>query len=663
MSSTNVGVMLQFWKNFDLSQFQSELDQTATEVASKQDASDVSRRKLVEQVKLFKRNSSDEVKKAVSILLKSFQGEIDALTKRSKSSESEFLNLYKKVIELPDPTLALEQAEFFQKKNQRLNDIEIENSKLRETLAEYNKEFAEVKNQEVTIKSLKEKIKELERDSASNAQKIIEEKERVLIQNFTEKEKIILDNQYQAATKLSELEKKEQNLQIALESSQSEVFNLKEKFDEENEARLAEIEILVCDLDRANLANETSRKEIESLKDEMKLLQENFNQSNQKEVDLEASIGVISQSNLENELNSKEREVQQLVEHVQHFQNQLLRLRETTTSQITQLEEEVDSANQKCEEYKAELSQKIDYNEIKRELSIIKSTQFSTISDEKNKSLEVLLLEKNRLLQDENTSLRNANIQSQEAFKVLQEELEVSKDNQSESASLIKRLEEDLLSIQSPSSVFRSAADGSSASRSNVSHEVIVGALKDSSIAPDVTDVATKDSSLLLVVTSQRERFRQQNNELQSENYQLHQNVQQLHNDLEMLRADNIKLFEKIKYLQSYSSPTSVTINEDVTSKRYSSQYEDNLDPFTSFSRKEKQRRYMNLSPPEKVTLGVSRMILTSKIGRTIFFFYMLFMHFLLYVVLYKYAYVDDCKHHIADLCYERFGAQMVPDQ
>lgn len=38
---------------------------------------------------------------------------------------------------------------------------------------------------------------------------------------------------------------------------------------------------------------------------------------------------------------------------------------------------------------------------------------------------------------------------------------------------------------------------------------------------------------------------------------------------------------------------------------RYSSQYEARLDPFNSFSRKERQRRYMGLSPFDKATLNV----------------------------------------------------------
>ena len=46
-----------------------------------------------------------------------------------------------------DPTPVFEQALIYHKKSQRVEDLEIENQKLRETLGEYNQEFAEVKNQ------------------------------------------------------------------------------------------------------------------------------------------------------------------------------------------------------------------------------------------------------------------------------------------------------------------------------------------------------------------------------------------------------------------------------------------------------------------------------------------------------------------------------------
>lgn len=46
-----------------------------------------------------------------------------------------------------DPVPALDVGQQLEIKVQRLHDIETENQKLRETLEEYNKEFAEVKNQ------------------------------------------------------------------------------------------------------------------------------------------------------------------------------------------------------------------------------------------------------------------------------------------------------------------------------------------------------------------------------------------------------------------------------------------------------------------------------------------------------------------------------------
>ena len=42
-----------------------------------------------------------DVRKLVAPLLKSFQGEIDSLSKRSKNAEAAFLSVYKKLIDLP----------------------------------------------------------------------------------------------------------------------------------------------------------------------------------------------------------------------------------------------------------------------------------------------------------------------------------------------------------------------------------------------------------------------------------------------------------------------------------------------------------------------------------------------------------------------------------
>ncbi len=135
------------------------------------------------------------------------------------------------------------------------------------------------------------------------------------------------------------------------------------------------------------------------------------------------------------------------------------------------------------------------------------------------------------------------------------------------------------------------------------------------------------------------------------------QQAQLLTNEMDKLRSDNVKLYEKIKFLQAY--PTKVSTNKawtshevlktggelwrcgqrkhkcrfltwqplfhllslehtkcslcllqssvvsDDTESRYSSQYEERLDPFSSFSKKERQRKYMNLKPYDKITLSM----------------------------------------------------------
>ncbi|TSN21154.1 Protein CASP [Bagarius yarrelli] len=67
------------------------------------------------------------------------------------------------------------------------------------------------------------------------------------------------------------------------------------------------------------------------------------------------------------------------------------------------------------------------------------------------------------------------------------------------------------------------------------------------------------------------------------ESRSLQQTLQALQSELDSLRADNIKLYEKIKFLQSYPTRSG---GSDDTVMRYSTQYEERLDPFSSFSKK-----------------------------------------------------------------------------
>uniref|UniRef100_A0A3P8WKS9 Protein CASP n=1 Tax=Cynoglossus semilaevis TaxID=244447 RepID=A0A3P8WKS9_CYNSE len=650
--AANAGSMFQYWKRFDLQQLQKELDTTATQLANRQDESEQSRKKLIDLSREFKKNTPEDFRKQVAPLLKSFQGEIDALSKRSKEAEAAFLNVYKKIIDVPDPVPVLELAQQLQLKLQRMHDIETENTKLRETLEDYNKEFAEVKNQEVTIKALKEKIREYEQSLKNQAENLAQEKQLQLHNDYAEKERKLQESQDSMSSRLKEAEQKAQTLQTALETTQAELFDLKTKYDEESTAKADEIEMVMTDLERANQRAETAQREAESLREQLSL----SNQSQQLgSPDKSDTITVTSHSSLEAELRAKERETAQLVEDVQRLQASLTKLRETTSSQISQLEQQLSSKTAVLKELEEKLKKQADYEEVKKELSILKSMEFGTSDSvqDSSKPLEVLLLERNRSLQSESAALRIANTELSGRYADLQVEFSSAVRTSAEQKELILKLEHDLSTIQAMSSLSRPDADGSEVANMGRIPEPIKEAtamFTSSVLTPHAELPQGQMDSLLSIISSQRERFRSRNQELEAENRSLQQTMQALQNELDSLRADNIKLYEKIKFLQSYPSKAA---GSDDTVMRYSSQYEERLDPFASFSKKVRatDRKSINVKPSDAKCVLQGRVILSNKTARTIAFFYTLFLHLLVFLVLYKTAWSESIGRDCTAFC------------
>ncbi|XP_040587219.1 protein CASP isoform X9 [Mesocricetus auratus] len=634
-----------------------ELDATATVLANRQDESEQSRKRLIEQSREFKKNTPEDLRKQVAPLLKSFQGEIDALSKRSKEAEAAFLTVYKRLIDVPDPAPALDLGQQLEIKVQRLHDIETENQKLRETLEEYNKEFAEVKNQEVTIKALKEKIREYEQTLKSQAETIALEKEQKLQNDFAEKERKLQETQMSTTSKLEEAEHKLQTLQTALEKTRTELFDLKTKYDEETTAKADEMEMIMTDLERANQRAEVAQREAETLREQLSSANHSLQLASQIQKAPDVAIEVLTRSSLEVELAAKEREIAQLVEDVQRLQASLTKLRENSASQISQLEQQLSAKNSTLKQLEEKLRGQADYEEVKKELNTLKSMEFAPAegagTQDSTKPLEVLLLEKNRSLQSENATLRISNSDLSGRCAELQIRLTEATAKAAEQKELIARLEQDLSTIQS---IHRPDAEGAS----EQGLEKIPEPIKEATAlfyGPSVPASGTlpegQVDSLLSIISSQRERFRTRNQELEAESRMAQHTIQALQSELDSLRADNIKLFEKIKFLQSYPGRGS---GSDDTELRYSSQYEERLDPFSSFSKRERQRKYLGLSPWDKATLGMGRLILSNKMARTIGFFYTLFLHCLVFLVLYKLAWSESVERDCAATCAKKFA-------
>ncbi|ELW56452.1 Protein CASP [Tupaia chinensis] len=314
-----------------------------------------------------------------------------------------------------------------------------------------------------------------------------------------------------------------------------------------------------------------------------------------------------------------------------------------------------------------------------------------------------------------------------------------------EQRELIARLEQDLSTIQS---IQRPDAEGAAEHLEKIPEpikEATALFYGPSALASGPLPEGHVDS-LLSIISSQRERFRARNQELEAEGRLAQHTIQALQSELDSLRADNIKLFEKIKFLQSYPGRGG---GSDDTELRYSSQYEERLDPFSSFSKRvrepgqggacaagsaqeaqgslrplltglgthyqppfiphspcpvcspkanpaasssahsgphqtrdkgsfptslvpwrpralprapaggylrERQRKYLSLSPWDKATLSMGRLVLSNKMARTIGFFYTLFLHCLVFLVLYKLAWSESMERDCTAFCAKKFA-------
>lgn len=141
-------------------------------------------------------------------------------------------------------------------------------------------------------------------------------------------------------------------------------------------------------------------------------------------------------------------------------------------------------------------------------------------------------------------------------------------------------------------------------------------------------------------------------------------------NQVDELRADNVKLYEKIRYLQSYSGSQTAAQRTrgggggpDHVLNKYSSQYEDSISPFQEFSSNERKRRYMNLNPGDRLTLTLGRAVLGNKHARLIFVAYAIIVHLLIFVVLYKYSHVGVSRYNLAETCHQFFAAHHLSQE
>jgi homeobox protein cut-like len=236
-----------------------------------------------------------------------------------------------------------------------------------------------------------------------------------------------------------------------------------------------------------------------------------------------------------------------------------------------------------------------DYDEIKRELEIFKYVEFAVEADRqlddhgdedaaevktstKAQPLEALLIEKNRHLQNEVTNWRVANTELDASSSHTKKALEQAGSEIERLKTLNERLEDDLINLKPNASRIGSPAKGMSAEEALAEMDKIAegtkegiaatasaspkpqaapipfDAAKEPNAAKATANSASSAASILPIITSQRDRFRARNAELEEELRKQFDTISELRGEVKTLQADNLGLYEKMRYLQAYGS-------------------------------------------------------------------------------------------------------------
>nr|XP_048677637.1 homeobox protein cut-like 2 isoform X2 [Caretta caretta] len=439
--AADVGSMFQYWKQLDLRRLQ-ELNSVASELAARQEESEHSHKHLIELSREFKKNVPEEIREMVAPVLKSFQAEVIALSKRSKEAETAFLSVYKQLIGAPDPVPVLEVAQSVEERLQQGQGLDPENPPLKELNRQRKKhpELLGTKEQRGGTSPAVLTVSEGTRLTSINSKALFTD--TLLQRNEAEKQKGLQEAQITLAARLGEAEEKIKVLHagiercdvqkscpawvpeplagdpdVALKATQTELLDLRCKYDEEATSKADEVAMIMTNLEKANQRAEAAQREVESLREQLACVNSSIRLaccSPQGPSGDKVNYSLCSGPRLEAALAAKDREILRLLKDIQHLQNSLQELEESSANQIADLERQLTAKNEAIEKLEEKLQAQSDYEEIKTELSILKAMKLASancsLSQSISKSDEPLLLGKESFYPSQKYVLEKPNL-------------------------------------------------------------------------------------------------------------------------------------------------------------------------------------------------------------------------------------------------------------
>lgn len=679
--------------------------------------------------------------------MKSYQEEIDTLSKRCKASDSVVVDLSKGMTGIPDPApllgsavehlesmtgqvthllkgmeemqreLEAKQKEHLQStKNSdedlsqlrklldesnaknKVMDRDLQNSKsasgsqneisymskeekeelieLRREVAEYEVEFKTLKNQDITIKKLNVKIEDLIENQEEELQMELKNAQEHLAQTEGRRATEALEREAVMERKLASLDLELRAERAGSEATQTSLLEADEGLNEREAVWEAQRQILFDDADRLREQLHEVKRERDTLKIKAEAMKEDPTSSKSKEVEL----STMQMADIMAERKAYESEVSELTLAITTMRDEIRQKEDTTGNLQASLQNEIESLDKertlltrKVDELEVEISKAPSSDTVesmRRELRVLKKLEFNAVDTEREapemtssnigddiNDLESVLINKLRKVEADLVKERREKSSQYQQCEELKEELVKIQEAKRQADALAARLESDLdRATAAPAVPLEAKIDdfriNTVSDPSTLEHILDPNAPEPKTVsmpAPlrsdSATDKMNDDHSVATIVMAQRDRLRARCDSLEAERDSFKKELQVQVSTSESLKTDNTKLYEKVRYLQSYNNSSGIHArtkasfaDRDLDLEALEQRYEASVDPFKQFNRSERQRKVKEMSPMERTVFFVARTVLGSKEMRTGLFFYVVGMHLLVFFTTYHWS-------------------------
>ncbi|KAK6457686.1 CASP C terminal-domain-containing protein [Scheffersomyces xylosifermentans] len=617
---------LQTWTEIDLPSLQRKLDEQGLELKDDQKTSLLSRKNLAAKTKEFRKLEDKDKLEQFKSLLKLYQNEIDTLTTKKKSVENYFFGIYRLLAEAPDPRPLLElsldsvlessETESLRKEVERLNEEltkKADYEQLKQRLLRNEQKAAELLSSRLIAKE-------------DEFKSLIDEKQS----NWLEQEKQLKFQIKEAQQQIEELRTSKEVTELQLDTHNRQQPN---SGDISSAAVLAELDIVSRDA-------ESSKKRIFELERRNEELRRELSKSRN---DIE--IQSLKEENTK-KVSELEGENALLVASLDQTRKKLENTSKEQSSKVESLNREISQLSQEVKNLKVNLERTNDYDELKHELQLLRQIEFGHEEDEgegdgndSTKTIDSILIERNKVLTQELADYRSQHDDLMARVGQLEKELDSSNQELTRLHLLNDKLENDLSEVQDVTNTGKFNDNASIIS--SMTRMTRPGGRNGSIVSGSL---GSDEPSILPIITKQRDRFRDRNNELEEELKKQYNTVNNLKREVNSLKRDNEELYERTRYLSSFKSQQEASqsvssragrkllspkanVSIDIESNPYQQNYESKLHPIEQFRLREQERINSKLSPVERLFISLTRAILATRGTRMLFMLYCIGLH------------------------------------